>query len=283
MTSPALPAVEPWAFWAPTSDELIEAALTLAKVTTGDRLLDLGCGDGRVLVAAAKRGASVRGVEVDPSLAERARQSLAGANVSGHVELSDMFEASLDADVVFAYLTPVTLMRLLPKLQALPPGVRVVAPRYGFTGWKERDSANDCLLYETPFARTVAPEWRGWESRGLVMAVPADRRCLLPLTFSASAGDLGLELGQDLRRVLRWEMAAGALSEPASVPIDFQVRPCAAGSVVAGTLTCQGYELSLGIVFTRQRWGKWAFSASQGSEFESLLRETAESARRVTE
>jgi SAM-dependent methyltransferase len=282
VTSAAVPAVEPWAFWAPTSDDLIEAALNLANVTPGDRLLDLGCGDGRVLVAAARRGASVRGVEVDPSLAGRANQSLAAANVSGQVECADMFEASLDADVIYAYLTPVTLMRLLPRLQSLPPGVRIVAPRYGLTGWQERRFADGCFLYETPLARMAAPERRGWEFRGLVMAVPADRRCLLPLTFAASVGDFGLELSPGLNRIVRWDVPAGPLSGPALVPIDLQVRPCATGSVVAGTLTCQGQELSLGVVFTGEGHGKWGFPGGQGTEFERWLRETAGRARRVT-
>src|SRR3972149_3060354 len=121
---PAVAESNPWAFWAPTPDEFVERALDLADVRPGTRFLDLGCGDGRVLVAAARRGAEVRGMEINPRLAETARANLQAAAVPGRVDVVDMFTASIDADVVYAYLTPVTLSLLRAGLAPHGPGTR---------------------------------------------------------------------------------------------------------------------------------------------------------------
>src|SRR5207302_5004295 len=79
-----------WPFWAGTSDERVDEALRLAGLRPGERLLDLGCGDGRVLLRAAEAyGATVIGVELDSGLAATARQRLAAAGVDGTVLEAD--------------------------------------------------------------------------------------------------------------------------------------------------------------------------------------------------
>jgi SAM-dependent methyltransferase len=124
-----------WPFWAATTDERIDDALRLARLRPGERFLDLGCGDGRVLLRAAEDyGAEVTGVEVDPGLAAIARDVLATAGVEGTVLEEDFGSVSIDADVVFAFLSPATLQRLRPRLAALPPTSRVVTTGYPVPG-----------------------------------------------------------------------------------------------------------------------------------------------------
>ena len=113
-------ALDTWPFWAPSHEAGVEAALDLAGVGDGTRVCDLGCGDGQVLLAAARRGAVVSGIEADADLVDEARSNLAGHGIDAGIRLGDLFDPSieLDADVFFAYLAPATLQRLLPTLQA---------------------------------------------------------------------------------------------------------------------------------------------------------------------
>src|SRR5687768_4519465 len=82
--------VEGWPFWAPSDEASVEAALDLAAVGPGDRVADLGCGDGHVLVRATQRGAKVVGVETDAELAQQARDALAAAGADGEVIEGDL-------------------------------------------------------------------------------------------------------------------------------------------------------------------------------------------------
>ena len=95
VTSTAVADSKPWAFWAPTPDGIVERALDLAGVGPGMRFLDLGCGDGRVLVAAARRGADVRGIEINPN-GRVARTNLTAASVPGS-SMSRHVTAAIDA------------------------------------------------------------------------------------------------------------------------------------------------------------------------------------------
>src|SRR3954471_3190538 len=101
-----------WPFWAATSDERIDRAFDLARLEPGEHLIDLGCGDGRVLLrAAVLREAKVTGVELDGALAASARQLLADHHAAGDVLETDFSSGDVpleDADVVFAYLSPAT-------------------------------------------------------------------------------------------------------------------------------------------------------------------------------
>ncbi len=125
--------------FATTPPEVIEAMLDLADVGPDDVVYDLGCGDGRIVVAAAKRGARGVGVESDPALVERARTRAEYEGVSGRTrfEVGNLFEADLsDATVAMLYLQPEPNLRLRPRLRAeLPPGARVVSHSYDMGDW----------------------------------------------------------------------------------------------------------------------------------------------------
>jgi SAM-dependent methyltransferase len=161
------------AVWVPTPPELIEKMLDLARVTPRDYVIDLGSGDGRMVIAAARRGARARGVEYNEDLVALSRLRAAEAGVADRAEFvqGDMYEADISRATVMAlYLLPENLNRLLPKFQALPPGSRIVSNTFGFEGWErwepdERSSldAGSCadwceaLLWIVP--AQVAGQW----------------------------------------------------------------------------------------------------------------------------
>lgn len=279
MDAPPSQANPPWAFWSPSSDEYIERALRLAGVGPGKRFLDLGCGDGRVLLAAGRLGAAVRGIEIDPTVAGIARRNLAAAGIQGRVDVDDMYSAPLEADIIYAYLTPVTLSRLRPRFAALAPGTRLVTPRYAVAGWEPAAADGTCYLYETPVrGQRVAPG-PGWPWRATVIALPADRRALVPLTFNAACGPLGLEVDPQLRRAANHAIGDCQDDRPTAVPIDLIFHPHAAGSTVAGAVWAQGREATVAVVFARTLRGQWNFGAGEGAAFRETLDQATAASR----
>src|SRR5690349_16395142 len=125
--------------WVPTSPALTEKMLDMAKVTAKDYVIDLGSGDGRMVIAAARRGARALGVEFNPEMVKLAQQLAAEAGVSDRATFvqGDMFEADISKATVLAlFLMPANLERLEPKFRALPPGTRIVVNTFGIADWK---------------------------------------------------------------------------------------------------------------------------------------------------
>lgn len=124
--------------WVPTPPEMVERMMDLAKVTTADLVVDLGSGDGRNVIAAAKRGARARGVEYNPDLVELSRRRAAEEGVAERATFvqGDMYEADFsDATVLALFLLPENLRKLMPKFVELKPGTRIVANTFGLSGW----------------------------------------------------------------------------------------------------------------------------------------------------
>ena len=124
--------------WVPTSPALVEKMLDLAKVTAADYVVDLGSGDGRMVIAAARRGARALGVEFNPDMVKLSRQLAADAGVADRVTIveGDMFEADISKATVLAlFLLPDNLKRLEPKFRALSPGTRIVVNTFGIPDW----------------------------------------------------------------------------------------------------------------------------------------------------
>jgi SAM-dependent methyltransferase len=148
--------------WVPTSPELVEKMLDLAKVGPSDFVVDLGSGDGRNVIAAAKRGARALGVEYNPDMVALAQRLAAEAGVSDKATFvqGDMFEADFsEATVLALFLLPDNLERLKPKFNKLKPGSRIVLNTFGVPGWKadlteqvqgECSSWCTALLYTLP-------------------------------------------------------------------------------------------------------------------------------------
>jgi len=137
-----------------TPDSVVAAMLDLAEVGETDTVYDLGSGDGRIVIAAARdRAARAVGIEINPELVERSRQAVSAAGLEDRVQLwrGDIFKQDLrPATVITMYLKPDVNARLRPQLQRLRPGTRIVSHVYRIPG-------------ATP-ARTVSvysPETRG--------------------------------------------------------------------------------------------------------------------------
>jgi ubiquinone/menaquinone biosynthesis C-methylase UbiE len=125
--------------WVPTSPAMVEKLLDLAKVSADDFVIDLGSGDGRMVIAAAKRGARALGVEYNPKMVQLSRELAAEAGVADRATFveGDMFAADISKATVLAlFLMPDNLRRLEPKFRALRPGTRIVVNTFGIPEWK---------------------------------------------------------------------------------------------------------------------------------------------------
>jgi hypothetical protein len=140
----------------PTSDNVAIAMLTLAKVTSEDYVIDLGSGDGRIVITAARRfGARGLGVEIVPELVEKSRQSAAAANVTARALFreQDLFKTDLSpASVITLYLLPEVNLQLRPRLLQLHPGTRIVSHDWDMGDW-EPDKAITLEVPDKPIGR----------------------------------------------------------------------------------------------------------------------------------
>jgi len=138
--TPAASTRKPDVIWVPTPDAVVDEMLELAAVEPGDVVYDLGCGDGRIVIAAAKRGASKAvGVDIDPERIDQAWANARAAGVADQVKFvqADLFEMDFsDADVVTLYLLPDLNLKLRPKILALRPGTRIVSHAFDMGDWK---------------------------------------------------------------------------------------------------------------------------------------------------
>jgi ribosomal protein L11 methylase PrmA len=137
----AAPARRPDVIFVPTPEAVVEAMLQVANVTKNDIVYDLGCGDGRIPVTAAKKYGA-RGVcfDIDPQRIKEANENVAKNNVGSLVKVveGDLFEQDLSgASVVTLYLLPSLNVKLMPKLmKELKPGTRIVSHAFDMGDWK---------------------------------------------------------------------------------------------------------------------------------------------------
>jgi SAM-dependent methyltransferase len=155
--------------WVPTTPELVEKMLDMAKVTPKDFVVDLGSGDGRNIIAAARRGATGVGFEYNPDMVALSRRLARDAGVADKATFveGDMFEADFSKATVLAlFLLTENLDRLKDKFLQLKPGTRIVLNTFGVTGWEadETERLEDCstwctsMLYIVP--APVAGTWK---------------------------------------------------------------------------------------------------------------------------
>jgi SAM-dependent methyltransferase len=136
--------------WVPTPLSTLDKMLEMAKVTPKDFVVDLGSGDGRMVIAAAKRGARALGVEYNPDLVALSIRNAAAEGVSDKARFvqGDMFAADISGATVLAlFLLPDNLRKLVPKFLELPPGTRVLNNGYKIPDWEETETGiagGDC-------------------------------------------------------------------------------------------------------------------------------------------
>jgi len=140
--------------YVPTNQKVVDAMLEMAKVTKDDTIYDLGCGDGRIVITAAKDfGASGIGIEIRPELVERAGENARQAAVADKVKFieADLFKTDFSrATVVMLYLSPSVNLRLRPRLlKQLKPGTRIVSHDFDMGDWKPEQTikVGDATLY----------------------------------------------------------------------------------------------------------------------------------------
>jgi len=129
--------------WVPSAPALVEKMLDLAKVTAQDYLIDLGSGDGPIVIAAARRGATALGIEYNPEMVELSKQNAKAAGVAEKATFmkADIFESDFSqATVITMFLLPQLNLKLRPKLLDLKPGTRIVSNTFTMDDWLPDDT-----------------------------------------------------------------------------------------------------------------------------------------------
>ena len=140
--------------WVPTSQVLVDKMLDMAKVTPSDYVIDLGSGDGRTVITAAKRGIRALGIEYNPDMVELSKRNVAKEGVSDKASFvkADLFESDFSkATVITMFLLPDINLKLRPKILDLKPGTRIVSNSFTMAEWSADETA-------------TASEAGGWRS-----------------------------------------------------------------------------------------------------------------------
>ncbi len=130
--------------WVPTPQTLVDKMLDIAKVTPQDFLMDLGSGDGRTVITAAKRGLRAQGIEYNPDMVELSKRNAANERVTDRAtfEKADLFETDFSkAQVITMFLLPDINLRLRPKILDLRPGTRIVSNTFTMGEWDADETA----------------------------------------------------------------------------------------------------------------------------------------------
>jgi SAM-dependent methyltransferase len=175
--------------WVPTPQTLVEKMLDIAKVTPQDYVIDLGSGDGRTVIAAAKRGARALGIEYNPEMVELSKRNAAKEGVSGRASFvkADLFESDFSqATVITMFLLPDINLRLRPKILDLKPGTRIVSNSFTMGDWHDDDTVtvkDGCASYCTAHLWIVPAKVEGtWQL--------ADGELTLKQTYQMISGTL---------------------------------------------------------------------------------------------
>lgn len=217
--------------WVPTPQPLVDKMLDMAEVTPNDFVIDLGSGDGRTVITAAKRGALALGIEYNPDLVALARKNAEQGGVAGQAEFvkADLFEADFSqATVITMFLLPDINLRLIDKILSLKPGTRIVSNTFPMGDWEpdataRLDSSDGCT---------------GTYCTALLWIVPAS----VAGTHKVPQGELSLrQTYQKLSGTLR--------SEGKAIPVEGKVRGervvlTASGRELHGRLNGRALELN---------------------------------------
>ena len=130
--------------WVPTPQVLVDKMLDMAKVTPADFVIDLGSGDGRTVITAAKRGSRAMGIEYNPDMVELSKKNAEAAGVSDKATFmkADLYQTDLSkAQVITMFLLPQINLKLRPTLLSLKPGTRIVSNSFTMDDWASDETA----------------------------------------------------------------------------------------------------------------------------------------------
>jgi hypothetical protein len=155
--------------WVPSPQELVDKMLDMAKVTPKDFVMDLGSGDGRTVITAAKRGASALGVEFNPDMVTLSKRNAEKAGVSGKANFveADIFKTDLTkATVITLFLLTDLNLKLRPVILTLKPGTRIVSNTFRMGDWEPDQTVElGCDTYCTAYLWIVPARVEGrWKT-----------------------------------------------------------------------------------------------------------------------
>lgn len=226
--------------WVPTPQELVDRMLDMAKVTPNDFVMDLGSGDGRTVITAAKRGARAMGIEYNPEMVELSKRNAAreGMGERARFVKADLFETDFSqATVITMFLLPAINLKLRPKILGLKPGTRVVSNSFDMGEWQD-DATSTFDAKENCTSWCIAHMW----------IVPAR----VEGQWKGSAGDLTLrQQFQMLSGTLRTNTGPQALNGKL---LGDEISFTAGGAAYAGRVNALGIE---GIVTSGGNTARW--------------------------
>ena len=164
--------------WVPTPQELVNKMLQIAEVTADDYVIDLGSGDGRTVITAAKLGARATGIEYNPDMVALSKENARKEGVGEKTEFiqADLYETDLSkATVITMFLLPEINLKLRPRLLDLKPGTRIVSNTFKMAEW------------EADYEATTEENWNSWNT-AFLWIVPAK----VAGTWKLGKGELNL-------------------------------------------------------------------------------------------
>jgi hypothetical protein len=215
--------------WVPTPNDLVEKMLDIAKVTPQDFVIDLGSGDGRNIIAAARRGAKGLGVEYNPDLVVLSKRRAAEAGVANKASFvqGDMYLADISkASVLALFLLPQNMVQLRDKFLSMKPGSRIVSNTFSIQGWDPDyyENVPNCTEWCTVYLWVVPARIEGaWQTPEGVLTLTQEYQ-----RFSGSRGTRPVDNGRIKGDRLTFTLAGTA----------YAVR--ASGDRLEGTATTNG-------------------------------------------
>jgi hypothetical protein len=152
--------------WVPTPQNTVDKMLELAKITPQDYLIDLGSGDGRLVITAAKRGLTAHGIEYNPDMVELSKKNAAAENVTAKATFAkaDIFQSDFSkATVITMFLLPDLNVKLRPTILDMKPGTRIVSNTFTMGDWPADETATvtNCPNYCTALLWIVPAKVQG--------------------------------------------------------------------------------------------------------------------------
>jgi len=247
--------------YVPTPQVVVDRMLELAQVKVGETVIDLGSGDGRIMIeAASKYGARGFGVEIDPLLVKRSNENARRAGVGDRVKFlqQDLFKTDFhEANVLTLYLLPDVNLALRPKILAeLKAGARVVSHDYGMGDWrpdaeetipapdKKVGARKESQVYLWTVPAKVEGEWKfelssGVKSRRTRLVLKQKYQMVSGTVELTGQGEVPLSEGRLRGEELRFMLPAGAVDHG---PVEMVGR--ATGDTLAGTLRKAGRDIA---------------------------------------